>query len=611
MLTLRLEVLRFQDLATGAWREGDPYLVTAGADDPVRSFESPLGHEEFLDLIRALRYQADGGARLAALQAIGVTAAQLLGPELLSAARHAQGALHLDLVLNPAEVAALPVEAAVDEQGEPLFVQRSPALVVTRRVRAAFAPIQAPWPTRPRVLMAWAAPAEAGEVPAAEHEAALRGALAPWAPAERDDPVLTVLANVGLASLQQACNAAAAAGRPFSHVHLLAHGQAVGDAHKLQFGLALQDESGALQAATPAQVGQALQALAGQPVMLTLAACDGANRSNTLISRHSLADTLHRLGLPVVVASQFPLTVAGSTLLVDRFYTALFDGQDLRLALQQARQALYDARQAAGHDWVSLVAYVRLPEAYDGHLLDLRLAAALARLKALQRSADALIGQCHPDPAARESLLGELRLRIAGLQDTLADSQRSGQRGVVVEHLGLLGSAEKRLAEMLFRHGDKAAGAAPMRQALQRAATWYRRAFEQDLSNHWAGVQQLSLEAVLEGRLQRPVLWQAARAAAEIALDNPDPLAQTWALGSLAELDLLAPLAGAGHAADGADPLVRLRTLVADGDRFPIDSTARQLRRYVDWWTSAQGFFPGYGDLAAAAQARLAVLLGP
>jgi hypothetical protein len=38
-------------------------------------------------------------------------------------------------------------------------------------------------------------------------------------------------------------------------------------------------------------------------------------------------------------------------------------------------------------------------------------------------------------------------------------------------------------------------------------------------------------------------------------------------------------------------------------DTFPLESTARQLRRYIDWWTNANGFFPGTADLAAAAGA--------
>ena len=63
MRSLLLEFLRLNNLATGIWREGDPYLVAAGSEYPIRQFSSPLEHEKFLDLTRALRYQGDAEGR--------------------------------------------------------------------------------------------------------------------------------------------------------------------------------------------------------------------------------------------------------------------------------------------------------------------------------------------------------------------------------------------------------------------------------------------------------------------------------------------------------------------------------------------------------------------
>ena len=54
MRSLLLEFLRFNNLTTGMWREGDPYLVATGTEYPVRQFTSPLEHEAFLDLVLAL-----------------------------------------------------------------------------------------------------------------------------------------------------------------------------------------------------------------------------------------------------------------------------------------------------------------------------------------------------------------------------------------------------------------------------------------------------------------------------------------------------------------------------------------------------------------------------
>ena len=79
MHALLLEFLRFNNLTTGIWREGDPYLATAGSDYPVRQFASPLDHEGFLTLITALRYEKDAARRVNALTQIGEIAAHVAG----------------------------------------------------------------------------------------------------------------------------------------------------------------------------------------------------------------------------------------------------------------------------------------------------------------------------------------------------------------------------------------------------------------------------------------------------------------------------------------------------------------------------------------------------
>ena len=616
MRSLLLEFLRLNNLATGIWREGDPYLVAAGSEYPIRQFSSPLEQERFLDLTRALRYQGDAEERAAALKEIGKTAADLLGCQSLSALSSGSFPLQLDLVVNPAEVAALPFEAATDGEGTPLFARADPALVLTRRVRAAFAEASVRWPAKPRLLYAWAAPPGAGDVPAAAHEAALSRALGPWMPVKqgtddsRGPAVLATLAEATLAQLEEACRTAVAEKKPFTHVHLLAHGYPVGEAHKQRFGMALHGDDGDLHAVTPEEMEQALKPLVGYTCVMTLATCDAANLTNTITSKRSIAHGLHELGFPVVVASQFPFTVPGSNLMVETFYSALLGGQDVRIALHQARLALYEKRQTTGHDWASLVGYVRLPEGYADHLLDVRLESYLASLKTIQGWSDDLINQGGKDAALLERAATELRQRIEGLLGFLKESEKASRRGVFEENLGLLGSAEKRLAEVCFarsRLGEDAHWQQLMRQALQRSRDWYRQAYRRNLSHHWTGVQQLSLEAALGGRIANPGHWHAAAAAADIDRENGKPGEVIWALGSLAELYLLAPLAGQRLAVDATkDALSRMKALVLaqpGGDTFPLESTARQFRRYAGWWTSANGFFPGSADLAAEAGA--------
>ena len=617
MRSLLLEFLRLNDLATGIWREGDPYLVAAGSEYPIRQFSSPLEQERFLDLTTcALRYQGDAEGRTAALKEIGEIAANLLGSQSLSALSSGSFPLQLDLVVNPAEVAALPFEAATDGEGIPLFARADPAVVLTRRVRAAFAEASVRWPAKPRLLYAWAAPPGAGDVPAAAHEAALSRALGPWMPVQQGTgdsggtAVLATLAEATLAQLEEACRTAVAEKKPFTHVHLLAHGYPIGQAHKQRFGMALHGEDGDLHAVTPEEIEQALKPLVGHTCVMTLATCDAANLTNTITSKRSVAHGLHELGFPVVVASQFPLTVPGSTLMVETFYKALLGGQDVRIALHQARLALYEKRQTTGHDWASLVGYVRLPEGYADHLLDVRLESNLASLKTIQGWSDSLVNQGGKDPALFERAATELQQRIEALLEFLGESEKTSRRGVFEENLGLLGSAEKRLAEVCFarsRLGEGAHWQQLMREALARSRDWYRQAYRRNLSHHWTGVQQLSLEAALEGRIANPGHWHAAVTAADIDRENGSPGEVIWALGSLVELYLLAPLAGQALPVDATKHAVsRMKALVLaqpGGDTFPLESTARQFRRYVGWWTSANGFFPGRADLAAEAGA--------
>lgn len=615
MRSLLLEFLRLNNLATGIWREGDPYLVAAGVEYPIRQFSSPLEHERFLDLTRALRYQGDADARRAALKEIGEIAANLLGLQSVTGLSSGSSPLQIDLVVNPAEVAALPFEAATDGEGMPLFARADPAVVITRRVRAAFAEASVRWPAKPRLLYVWAAPPGAGEVPAAAHEAALRKALGPWMPVQQGagagsgTAVFATLPKATLAQLEETCRTALAE-QPFTHVHLLAHGYPVEQAHRQHFGVALHDEGGDLRAVTPEEIGRALSPLLGHTVVVTLATCDSANLTNTITSKRSIAHGLHELGFPVVVASQFPFTVPGSSVMVETFYQALLGGLDVRVALHQARLALYEQRQTTGHDWASLVGYVRLPEGYADHLLDVRLESALASLKTIQGWSDSLVNQDGRDAALFEGAAAQLQQRIERLLEFLGESEQTTRRGVFEENLGLLGSAEKRLAEVCFARGRLGEGAhwqQLMREALLRSRDWYRQAYRGNLSHHWTGVQQLSLEAALEGRITNPGHWHAAKAAAEIDREHGKPGAAIWALGSLAELYLLAPLAGQSPPADAAGATVsQMKALVRAqprGDTFPLESTARQFRRYVGWWTSAHGFFPGRGDLAAEAGA--------
>lgn len=90
------------------------------------------------------------------------------------------------------------------------------------------------WPARPRVLFAHASPdwIDAPDVPASDHKKALQNALRPWFdPIEDpnmvlgdDRTVLTELKDATIEEIGKTCQEAADEGRPFTHIHLLAHG---------------------------------------------------------------------------------------------------------------------------------------------------------------------------------------------------------------------------------------------------------------------------------------------------------------------------------------------------------------------------------------------------
>lgn len=619
MRSLMIEFHRFNAGATGILRQGDPYLIAAG-DCPVRQFAMPVDQDPVLDLIDALRPRRDGRpCGPEPLKEVSALVTSILNPADLKELSQTADPVQIDVVVNAAELGLLPFEAVTDGEGQPLLARKDRVVELTRRVRGEFLEQSIRWPSRPRILFAWACPFGACvEVPHEKHFAALRDALDPWAPAggpEAGDAgaVLTVLPHASLDAITACCREALEAGRPFSHVHLLAHGAPVGKGRKQRFGLAMHSADCAEEAdiVTPEQLCEALEPLRGRPVILTLSACDSANDTNTILPERSIAHQLHASGIPVVVASQLPLSVAGSAIFVRHFYGALLAAADVRSALHDARAALVAASDQTGYDWASIVGYVRLPEGYADHLVEVGLDSILASLKVIQGWSDRLVASGasgEPQASRIEALLVG---RIRSLEECLPKAKQLNRKGLLEEALGLLGSAEKRLAELRYRCGrgsGQTAWIERVRQGLLRSSAWYRYAFEQNLSHHWTGVQFLSLEAVLSGKIADPGHWHAAVLAAQIDARHEREI---WAFGSLAELYMLAPLAGLPdqtvNAAQALDEL-RSRTLAAGPDRFPIDSTLRQLRRYSDWWTAANGYFPGAADLSSEA-GRLAAEL--
>jgi hypothetical protein len=587
------------------------YIRTAGWDTVALEVSPTLDHTGLLRSLNALRYggvASDDDVRKSKLR-LAAEAGRFLG-----GVEPAEGELlQMDLVTNAAELWAFPFEACFASHPEWLSGPDT-GVVVTRRIRGDFAEKATAWPVIPSVLFVHAPVTSDLEKPLVDaHVAALSDALAPWTKGK--DAIASGLLTVREVTSVQELTQFRDKLKP-AYVHLLAHGAAVPpdpllpelQAWGLRLGYA--GEPGV----APAEIASALQTRDGLPLVVTVSACDSANQASPAFAVHSVVQELHRCGVPVVIGSQLPLTKPGSRVLTRAFYERLLQGDDVRMALHGARVALH-AEAEAGHDWLSLVAYVRLPaEGYTAYLDEVGLRMELRLLDAAQARADQL--------SAGDGSLSEFEMVENRLQRRLRSLEArkirlAGRKDLLEEVRGLEASAYKRLAELLFvrglRHDDcRAADWQASRDALTKALAAYRFAYQADLHSHWLGVQQLALETVLTGGVARPEEWLLVTRAAEIARDAPakEGKEDVWSCGTLAELALIAPYAGHTRDVEKAKEAAALLVGRARkaGEDYAIGSTRRQIERYVRWWTTGHGFFPGVNDLSADAGELLGIL---
>lgn len=204
---------------------------------------------------------------------------------------------------------------------------------------------------RGRVLLAWSA--AGGAVPAAEHLAAIREALGPAFDAARD-----VLPHASYAAIADALAQAQQHGPPIDALHLLCHGAQIGGSYGLAFDDAQAGGSPVLVDAGRLQ--QLLAPHAGMIRLVTLAACDSGDGGEPGNLLGSVAQMVHRAGVRALIASRFPLSIAGSSRLTAALYPALARGETLETAVVAARAAL--ARDPGQLDWASMQLYARVAD---------------------------------------------------------------------------------------------------------------------------------------------------------------------------------------------------------------------------------------------------------
>jgi len=628
MRTLTLELLRHGPAHNQLLSPLTQYLALC-ENHPAVTLQLPIEHNQMLHRLGALSYRLGEASRNFQLHDTARLMADMLGgiPG-LTADMNRRGAsvpagagsgfgaganpgadiTHVRLVLSASELALLPFELTLSPpgcpaEGQPLLLQSLSPVCITRETRRV-PESQLVWPDETRVLFVVASPAGQEPVPALAHLLALRQLVEPWVGrAGQVAEHLTVLSHASLEDIAAACAATA-----FTHVHILAHGSEHRDGYDTRFGLMLHragDPDGAADIVSGERLASALRTptaggvgggttsrLAG-PAVVTLASCNSGAVGSVAGVGASIAHALHQAGIPLVIASQFPLSFGGSVRMVEALYGGLLWGEDPRVLLVDLRRQLH-AQFPDSHDWASLTAYSSLPADFDAQLANaqiqramtsinvalgqaddvvallpreaLRLAAAVAA-EALAQQATAAHAAASAKPAAKngrgraaavstrpamtspvgkpaagptpaqlvaalDAALARVRRAKQRLQDTMA--RHGNQRARI---LGLLASTEKREAALSHERRLRSAAAkaqhqhaADMWASLARARGLYFNCYTLERTPYWT-TQYLSLTMVL-------------RAGGQLGSDAEAPGRGSAALWVSAEVQALHDLAG-------------------------------------------------------------------
>ena len=620
--TVRLELIRPGPTHGQLLSPLTPYLALCGEESPV-TLQIKFEHWRLLNRLERLRYVTPdnlGGtvaqpdsSRESELEELGRDVGEIfaaiptLGSELGHASGRGSSLVHLRLLISGSELALLPFELLISPTGypgygRPLLLQPETPIVITREIRRGQHKTPINWDRAPRILFVSAAP-NGMHVPVREHIHALRRVIEPWVewandPRERLKNVkvhLNVLVNATLRDIRNAC-----AKETYTHVHILAHGGSYKEAGQTRYGLVLCDEDQSKNAhivdgkslAEALHVQMTQSSSRSSPTIVSLATCDAGNIGSVIAPGGSIAHDLHGHGVPWVFASQFPLTKRGSEVLTEKLYHGLLWAEDPRELLAQLRLALHVERRH-DHDWASLVAYAMTTEdlhkdiaMFRSHQYQAAIDNDCVLAKYCQKAMDA--SMCVDDRGLHlvqfEEAIERARNRIQRWKDQLPDGNNENTRRAREEYFGVAGSTEKKIAE-LYHKVDMQGWE---KQALHASLAAYFEAVRLKPDGHWPATQYLALSAILE-REPNMDLWVSIRHIAAGKLETQQGVDKAWALGTLAELELLrryhAPKSKSDKSIEGA-VLDYCRQLVntVGIEHCAVMSTRRQFQRYVDWW---------------------------
>lgn len=639
MRTITLELLRHGPAHNQLLSPLTDYLALC-ENHPAVSFQVPSEHNQMMYRLRALSYILKEESRGFQLNDTARMMGDLLAkiPGLTANLnRHCkdhhestESVTHLRLILSSSELALLPFELAIAPSGFPgagqhLSLQPQAPICITRETRRIPEECLA-WPTRPKILFVFASPPGLEAVPAQAHLLALRQAIAPWLALAEDmssdersrivADKLGVITNATVQGLEQAC-----ASGEYTHIHILAHGVSLDTDYDHRYGLAFHSDStddgrevvSGERLATILRTPRHLDAgNFNRPAVVTLASCNGGNVGSVAGVGASVAHALHDAGIPMVIASQFPLSFGGSVMMVQDLYSGLLWGEDPRKLLVGLRRRLHSFFQET-HDWASITAYTALPPDFDQQLLEASIAQANHAIDASLRNADRVL----------HSYVEQLKLAEKPIEAALIENLKTAQMKIVnakqrliglidsnpeqeAQIQGQLASTQKREAQLRFHAIPKWDDASDLEknqvlQDLDVARGLYLKADQLDKDSVWAQVQYLSLTLLLasiknSNVIQAPpshellAIWLMAEVRIKNAMSSQDKGNKAWSYGYLAELYLLAPLIPQldeirpkDHFPTMAVDAAKMVSILKGHNSIHIYSTRRQIYRYIDW----------------------------
>ncbi len=699
----------FHDLKLEIVRPGTPhnqllspltlYTALCGESAPV-TFSIELEQHQLLDRISRLRYLVRDGqetrmvpekTRQAAVNDMGQVVGQILAKlqNLLfeqgralgqaisdqNSKRSGEHMVHLRLVSSASELANIPFEMAISPaaspaEGKRMLLDLNLPMVLTREIRRT-RPIPISWDRKmdTKILVVAAQPGFL-TVPLKNHVRALRKSLEPWVgwgtantADKTSDRVREALKRIRIlkdASIKSICEICSQ--ESFTHVHILAHGGVLEEAGEKRFGLVLCDpaDNAKPHHVSGTTLAKALQAehldgtTRSSPAMVTLATCDSGAQGSVLVPGGSLAYDLHVAGIPWVIASQFPLSKRGSTIMTRELYPRIWRGDDPRKALFEVRRILF-TRLDQMHDWASLVIYASLPHNFDAQVTQFFESQTKAAINTAMKRADdiakAVTGeeekkregaaQPHDKPETTLELRKEIEFTLKKVEQylrfwekRLPTGKDMASRISRTEFHGISGSVYKRIA-LLYTAESKAkknsANGGPHNYMinLRKAISCYKRALDQWATDesrfHWVATQYLSLKAVLYWATDENqeeirnryapddrdnALYEMAKELAKRDLQSADAdFAKAWSCGTLAELEMLALHYKRAGRRNYSAIKQKVKSYCADLieyvgiDDFAVSSTRRQFYRYKLYWGNA-----GDGELRRIASEAVSTL---